>query len=85
MLFDGDTEIDKILRKVIMSNLIFNFGRSRSQMFYKIGVFINFVKFTGKHLYQGLFLNKVAGFQLCTSASVSFFLTTLLFRRFDNL
>ena len=85
MLFDGDTEIDKILRKVIMSNLIFNFGRSRSQMFYKIGVFYKFRKITGKHLYQGLFLTKVAGFQLWTTASVFFFLTTLLFRRFDNL
>ena len=50
MLFDGDTEIDKILRKVIMSNLIFNFGRSRSQMFYKIGVFYKFRKIHRKTL-----------------------------------
>ena len=50
MLFDGDTEIDKILRKVIMSNLIFNFGRSCSQMFYKIGVFYKFRKIHRKTL-----------------------------------
>ena len=30
--------------------------------FWKKGVLSNFVKFTGKHLCQGLFLNKVTGF-----------------------
>ena len=29
----------------------------------KIGIFRNFAKFTGKHLYQNLFLNKVQGFR----------------------
>ena len=29
-------------------------------VFYKKGVLINFAKFTGKHLYQSLFFNKVA-------------------------
>ena len=31
------------------------------EMFYKKDVLKNFSKFTGKHLYQSLFLNKVAG------------------------
>ena len=34
---------------------------TRSQMFFKIGALKNFAKFTGKHLHQGLFFNKVAG------------------------
>ena len=33
---------------------------SRSDMFCKKGVLKNFPKFTGKHLYQSLFFNKVA-------------------------
>ena len=33
---------------------------SRSQMFFKIGILKNFAKFAGKHLFQSLFLNKVA-------------------------
>ena len=41
-------------------------GRSsRPEVFCKNGVLRNFAKFTGKHLYQSLFLNKVAG-QVCT-------------------
>ena len=34
---------------------------SRPEVFYKKGVLKNFAKFTGKHLYQSLFFNKVAG------------------------
>ena len=33
----------------------------RLEVFYKKGVLRNFAKFTGKHLYQSLFFNKVAG------------------------
>ena len=33
-------------------------------MFFKIGVLKNFAKFTGKHLCQSLFFNKVAGLRL---------------------
>ena len=33
-------------------------------MFYKKGVLRNFAKFTGKHLCQRLFFNKVAGVEL---------------------
>ena len=31
------------------------------ELFCKKGALKNFVKFTGKHLHQGLFFNKVAG------------------------
>ena len=34
------------------------------EVFWKKGVLSNFGKITGKHLYQNLFLNKVAGFSL---------------------
>ena len=34
---------------------------SRPEVFWKKGVLRNFAKFTGKHLYQSLFVNKVAG------------------------
>ena len=34
---------------------------SHSEVFYKNSVLRNFAKFTGKHLGQGLFFNKVAG------------------------
>ena len=38
-----------------------NFFRScRPEVFYKIGLLKNFVKFRGKHLWQSLFFNKVA-------------------------
>ena len=37
-----------------------NFRNSRPDMFYEKGVLRDFVKFTGKHLGQSLFFNKVA-------------------------
>ena len=39
----------------------FPYGSSRPEVFYKKGVLRIFTKFTGKHLFQCLFLNKVAG------------------------
>ena len=36
------------------------------EVFYKKGVFRNFTKFTGKHLCQSLFFNKVAGLRAAT-------------------
>ena len=44
---------------------IYFFTSSRPEVFCKKDVLGNFAKFTGKHLYQSLFLNKVAG--LCQS------------------
>ena len=40
---------------------IIKHGSSRPEVFCKKGVLRNFAKFTGKHLCQGLFFNKVAG------------------------
>ena len=37
------------------------FRNSRPEVLCKKGVLINFAKFTGKHLCQSLFFNKVAG------------------------
>ena len=39
---------------------------SHSEMFSKKGVLRNFAKFTGKHLCQSLFINKVAGLRRAT-------------------
>ena len=39
---------------------------SRPEMFCEKGVLRNFAKFTGKHLCQSLFFNKVAGLRLAT-------------------
>ena len=36
------------------------------EVFYKKGVLKNFTKFTGKHLCQSLFFNKVAGLRPAT-------------------
>ena len=47
------------------SNNVLKFLRSsRLVVFCKKVVFKNFAKFTGKHLCQGLFFNKVAGLRL---------------------
>ena len=39
---------------------------SRSEVFCKKGALGNFAKSTGKHLYQGLFFNKVTGLRFAT-------------------
>ena len=44
-----------------MFSLITIFRSSRPGVFCKKGVLRNFAKFTGKHLCQSLFFNKVAG------------------------
>ena len=48
------------------------FRSSLPEVFYKEGAPKNFAKFTGKHLHQSLFFNKVAGFRK--------FLSTLFFK-----
>ena len=40
---------------------VVSFRSSRPEVLYKKGVLRNFAKFTGKHLCQSLFFNKVAG------------------------
>ena len=46
--------------------VILTFRSSRPDVFCKKGVLRNFAKFTGKHLRQSLFLNKVAGLRPAT-------------------
>ena len=41
--------------KHLLKNVHIKGRSSRSQMFFKIGLFKNFVKFTGTHLYWSLF------------------------------
>ena len=41
--------------------IFFHLKSSRPEVFCKQGAVTNFAKFTGKHLFQSLFLNKVAG------------------------
>ena len=45
---------------------------SRPEVFCKKGVLRNFTKFTGKHLRQSLFFNKVAGLGLCRHSRGNF-------------
>ena len=49
------------IRKRLQYCEVYENTRSSYQRCYIKGVLINFAKFTGKHLCQGLFLNKVAG------------------------
>ena len=42
-----------------------DYRSSRPEVFRKKGVLRNSAKFTGNHLYQCLFFNKVAGLQAC--------------------
>ena len=43
-----------------------NRSSSHPKVFHKKGVFRNFTKFTGKHLCQSLFVNKVGDLRLAT-------------------
>ena len=47
--------------KIDKRDIFFLFRRSRPEVFYKKNVLRNFAKFTGKHLWQSLYFNKVAG------------------------
>ena len=55
---------DLIKCAIIMQDGPNLYGSSRPEVFCKKGVLRNFTKFTGKHLCQSLFFNKVAG-QAC--------------------
>ena len=52
----------KIMVKLLILTVVVSLiTRSRLELFFKKGVLRNFTKFTGKHLCQRLFFNKVAG------------------------
>ena len=46
---------------LVIIRRIYLYKSSRPEVFFKKGVLKNFTKFTGKHLCQSLFFNKVAG------------------------
>ena len=50
----------------------------RLEVFWKKGIFRNFAKFTGKHLRQSLFFNKVAGREFCEISKNTFIYRTPL-------
>ena len=54
----------KSLTGVVKKHRSSPFGSSRPEVFCKKVVLENFTKFTGKHLYQSLFFNKVQFLQL---------------------
>ena len=58
-LIQGYIDIVVLLRRVFVF-----FKSSLQEMFCKKGVVKNFAKFTGKHLWQSLFFNKVAGLRI---------------------
>ena len=60
-LFNVDSNLPNSLYKNFPSE-----RSSRPEVFCKKGVLKNFTKFTGKHLCQSLFFNKVAGFRFAT-------------------
>ena len=49
-----------------MSGIVDGFRSSRPEVFCKKGVLKNFAKFTGNHVHQNLFFNKVAGLRPAT-------------------
>ena len=50
---------------------VLNAEAATGYMFCKKGVFKNFAKFTGKHVSQSLYFNKVAGLSLRATASIN--------------
>ena len=46
---------------MLITILLIDYQKQPPEMFYKKGVLKNFAKFTGQHLCQGHFFNKVAG------------------------
>ena len=57
----SETDMNQVLSKYIKTK-----QKQPPEVFYKKGVLRNFVKFTGKHLCQSLFFNKVAGLMSAT-------------------
>ena len=56
------------IRRILLAWL----RRSCPEVFCKKGILRNFLKFTGKDLYKGLFFNKVAGLKLAQVFPVNF-------------
>ena len=62
MILSVSSHVHKAVIRIIKS--VLTFRSSYPKVFYKKGVLRNFVKFTGKHLCQGLFLIKLPAWGL---------------------
>ena len=63
-IINGSEMYLSYILKIVAQTTGLQFRSSRPEVFCKEGVLRNFSKFTGKHLCQSLFFNKVAG-QAC--------------------
>ena len=72
-------ELQLYQKKAPVLRIYKNTRNSHQRCFIIKGVLINFAKFTGKHLCQSLFLNKVAGprLMICEDLSAIFVITKL--------
>ena len=69
-----DKHIDKYLPVQRLRTVLMSSRSSRPEVFCKKGTLRNFTKFTGKHLCQRLFSNKVAGLaKFCEMSKNTFF------------
>ena len=62
----GNPPMNLVIKEQINNNAVDMVRTSRPEVFCKKGVLRNFVKFTGKHLCQSFFFNKVAGLRPAT-------------------
>ena len=56
--------VETVASDIWISAVILELQKQPLEMFYEKGVLKNFAKFTGKHLCQSLFFNKVEGLSL---------------------
>ena len=63
------------------STYLINYKSRRTDVFCKKGILKNLTRFTGKHLYQSLFLKKVAGLRPANSKTGAKFLRTPFFNK----
>ena len=68
-----ELKLVEYIRELLESLHCWNLRNSRPEVFCKEAVLRSFTKFTGKHLYQSLFFDKVAGPGLIFSWFLSFF------------
>ena len=79
-LTDFNMSFPRRLKQFCIASLHAKYRSSGPEVFCKNGVLRNFAKFTGKHLWQGLFLNKVAErlWHMCFPVNFAKFLWTPL-------
>ena len=58
--------VELLVNSAVVCIVALSFQKHSPEVFYKKNVLRNFTKFTGKHLCQSLFINKVAGLRPAT-------------------